>query len=76
MDNIKYDTTYIIGNTYENIVDKYGDFDVFYDFKDNGAEGAYLVKERYLNGLPLYYYVVFDDNKKAYKTYLAPSKGA
>jgi hypothetical protein len=76
MDDVKYDNSFVIGNTYDAIVDEYGDFDIIYGtFETIRTECCYLVKEKQLNGQPLYYCVVFDENKIAYKTFLAGPKG-
>jgi hypothetical protein len=76
MDDVIYDNSFVIGNTYENIVEKYGEFDEQWgNFGDYDTECCYMVEENYLNGLPLYYYVVFNSEKIAVKTFLAGPKG-
>jgi hypothetical protein len=76
MDDVKYDNSFVIGSTYDEIVEKYGEFDAQWgNFKTDRTECCYMVRERRLNGQPFYYYVVFDENKVAYKTFLAGPKG-
>jgi hypothetical protein len=76
MDDVKDDNSFVIGSTYDEIVDEYGEFDVQWgNFETERTECCYMVRERRLNGQPYYYCVVFDDNKIAYKTFLAGPKG-
>lgn len=63
----KYNDRFVIGNTYEEIQDRYGVFSHVLYYYGNGklSTGAYYVGERY--DLPEFYIIEFDEDGIAYK---------
>jgi hypothetical protein len=69
----KYDDKWIMGRTKEEVMERYGEFDLIYHeeysyflYKDNGFFGS---------GLDIYYCIIFDDNEIAIKIYVARQPG-
>ena len=65
---IKYNDWAVIGHSYQEIKDKYGDFDVEFEHKV-----AYCIDESKYN--PDYYWMVFDESKVVTKVYVAGKPG-
>jgi hypothetical protein len=73
---IKYDENFIIGNDYRRVVDEYGEFDITYgEFGKGTARGGYSVKYDYINGGDRFYFIVFNSEMIATKTYIAKQPG-
>jgi len=66
----KYDDKWIIGSSKEEIVNRYGEFDIdfnaYFLYKDNGFLGS---------GLDMYYYIVFDIEGRAIEVYVGRQPG-
>ena len=67
-----YDTKWVIGKTEEEIVQRYGEFDIRSRNEEGSYyKGAYLVKEKHVGYLGTdpeeYYLIYFDSNGYAYK---------
>lgn len=74
----KYDEDWIIGKTYEQVVDRYGEFHSYYTITDYDGSfayflGTYVVKSErvgYLGTTPeTFFRVRFDEKGVAYKCY-------
>lgn len=74
--DIKYDSNFIIGNDYKTIVDEYGEFDLFYGALEAGsARGGYFVKYDSINGQERLYFIEFNSEMIATKTYIGYRPG-
>jgi uncharacterized protein YxeA len=79
----KYNDSWIIGRSYEEIAERYGEFDLEYSVSYNkegkatGGTGAYeaetpfrRIGRQFLGGQIPYYFIVFDENGIATKVYI------
>ena len=69
----KYDDKWIIGKSKEEVIEKYGEFDLLYlkghgyfIYKDNGFFGS---------GLDMYYCIIFDESNIAIEVYVSRQPG-
>jgi hypothetical protein len=73
---IKYDENFIIGNDYITIVNEYGEFDLtFGEFDKGNFRGGYFVKFDYINGNERLYFIEFNSEMIATKTYIRQRPG-
>ena len=74
----KYNDKWIIGQTKEEIIERYGEFDR--DFS-NTYKGYFLYRDDKSfmglsgNGVNMYYYIIFDENDIAIKVYVGGTTG-
>lgn len=70
----KYNDWWIIGSSYEEIVEKYGEF----DYNNGSTKGYYLGKDKspiMNSGQDMYYWIDFDENGIATKVEVNISPG-
>jgi hypothetical protein len=73
---IIYDENFIIGNDYKTIVDEYGEFDVTYgEFGKGNARGGYFVKFDTIDIGDRFYFIEFNSELIATKTYIGQRPG-
>lgn len=73
-----YNDNWILGNNYDAIVEKYGEFDVVHGNigVDNNVECGYLLHRQYfLNDDEVFYYILFDNEKIAKDVYIRKRAG-